>query len=401
MAVRKNNSVSGPRGLRMLSAAVVAVVLITILAVTSDKTKRAMASPHTRTVTALKISDPVDIPGYGRPIALASDPTRPGVWFLDASATDESIFFWNPITSSLSKYSFGTDASLPFASQAALTVDTSGVVWAGIGDTLLRLDPATGSITRIAIPALPSNTTLQGGPGGGPGEPPPLFDSHAVQALAVNRAGTLAVAISFSTSVFLYDTANQTFDNVTLPDGDVPNDLSSLPDGTFVVATSSTHGVDFVAPDHSVARSAVNGYVLGCGPASCVTSPDGHTLYTVTPAAAGSASTQSPSVTQTTVNSVQFLLGSKPTVLTPSKVVVPTTKGFYVGNPSSGSGAQYSLPARQCSTMYVSDPSRSALPKTVTCQQVPVDYVIDSAGNIWFTSNFGTSNIYEVSAGTY
>ena len=401
MAERKNNNGSRRRRVRMLSVAVAAVSLIAILVVKSDRATRALASSHTRPVTVLKISDPVDIPGYGRPIALAADPTRAGVWFLDASATDESIFFWNPSTSSLRKYSFGTDASLPFGSQAALTVDSSGVVWAGIGDTLLRLDPQNGLITRIAIPAVPSNTVLHGGPGGGPGEPPPLFDSHAVQALAMNRVGTLAIAMSFSTSVFLYDTTNQTFSNVALPDGDVPNDLSSLPNGTFVVAASSTHGVDFVTPDHSVTHSDVSGYVVGCGKEFCVTSPDGHSLYTITPSVAGSASTLSPSVTRSTVKSMQFLLGLKPTILTPSKVVVPTTKGFYVGNPSSGSGAQYSLPARQCSTMGVSNPSASVLPKTITCQQVPVDYVIDSAGNIWFTSNFGTSNIYEVSAGTY
>ena len=57
------------RGSRVLSAPVAAVVALATLTVTLDKTSRAIALTHMRTITRLKTSNPFDIAGYRRLLA--------------------------------------------------------------------------------------------------------------------------------------------------------------------------------------------------------------------------------------------------------------------------------------------------------------------------------------------
>lgn len=360
-------------------------------------------APSTRMALAAKISNQVDVPGHGRPIALAADPTRPGVWFLDTSANTESIFFWDPTTSKLKEYPFGRIGnSIPFGMQAAMAVDSSGTVWAGIGTTLLRLDPASGTITRIPLPQVPNDAALVGGPGGGPGGPPRLFDSHAVQALTVDSGGNIVIAMSFTTSVLKYNPQTKTFSEVTLPNGDQANNVSALSNGSVAVATTQINGLDFISPSGAVRHSNIESYVVGCHANVCVTSPDGHDLFTVTESSVPSGTSgNGPSAAKTTVASVRFLLGAKPTLLTDGSIVIPTMVGFDVVNSASGTSQQYSLPSKECSTAGMSNPSGTARPAVVSCQQTMMDYIVDQSGNIWLTSNFGNFSIYEISASTY
>src|ERR1700686_1726556 len=74
-----------------------------------------------RPATKISVSVPaIGLPaGYGSPTSLGPDPTRSGVWFLDASASDVSVFFWNAAARQLERTSlplvwFGLASILAF-----------------------------------------------------------------------------------------------------------------------------------------------------------------------------------------------------------------------------------------------------------------------------------------------
>ncbi len=391
-----------PRAVTFGGILLSSLVLMLVLGVSNSHTPKSKKVSAAQTLNQAQTSLAVSLAGYGRPIALSADPTRAGIWFIDSNATTESIFFWNTASSKLSRYPFGQlGNSLPYGMQAGLAVDSTGKVWVGIGTTLLELDPASGAVSRIQIPPVPKDLSLAGGPGGTPGGPPPLFDSHAVQALTVDRSGNIAVAMSFTTSVLRYDPGTKLFSEIALPDGDRANALSSMSDGTVAVATTKINGMDFILPNGTVEHSATASYVVECSGNTCVTSPDGRHLFSVTASsgAASSIGTQTPRELPT--SGPRLLLGSTPTLLPDGNVIVPTATGFDIVNIESGLASQYELPAKECSTAGIGAPSAGTVPATAICQETIVDYAVDSSGNIFFTSNFGSPGIYEIKAGSY
>jgi len=397
---------SGRRRLLMVSAALVAIFAVAAVAESSGGGTKALGS--TSHVVALGIADPVNVPGYGRPEALAADPTRPGIWFVDASQADESLFYWNSNAETLKSYSFGSSSNdLPYGADAAIAVDSAGTVWAGIDTTLLELNTSTGAVQRIAIPAVPNDTNLTGSPGGGAGGPPPLYDSHTITALTVASSGDIAIGLTFSTTLLTYDPSTHAFSQTVLPDGDIASNLSPLANGTIAVATNNS-ALDLVNPNGGIQRVTDGSNAVGCEGTECVASTNGHTIETINAAPSvtspDSSSTvpPSPSMSQSAISSATALIGAVPTPLSNGKVIVPSKDGFDVELSSAGTDKDYSLPTVPCEAHAPGDASGGTTSSaSITCQEVPEDYVVDSSGNIWFTSNFGQSAIYEMAASSY
>ncbi|MHB1928614.1 MAG: NHL repeat-containing protein [Acidimicrobiales bacterium] len=330
--------------------------------------------------------------GYGVPIALTADPVRPGFWFMAANATKEALFFWNTTTRTLSTYVFGGPSDpLDFGIQAGIAIAPSGTVWAGVDRTLVELNPATGAIVRIPIPITPTNPTIQaqmGSQGAG------LLATHSVSSLVALANGNLAIASSFTSVVLYYNPSAGTFTSVGLPAGDLPSSLSVSGDNV-VVSLAAGGSVDVITAGDTVKRATIPSLDVGCGAELCATIPSQQDVYSFSMSSAGSVS----QVMDTVVGTPKLRLGSNPTVLG-GTILAATTTGFLLVNPSSGVYQAYTLPGGACSTQGISIASGS-VPAEGRCQESSTAYTVDSAGNIWFTSNDGAADIYEIPASAY
>lgn len=367
----------------------------------------------TRTVAAT-IGDPVQLPaGYGTPEALTANGTRPGVWFLDADATSESVFFMDPTTGHLSQWSFANASDpLSYGIQAGIAVAPSGTVWLGIDKTLVRLDPSTGTLQRIALPTVPTDASLQGGPGG-IGNVPRIFSTHSVTSIAAEADGDVAITTSWSTAILVYDPTTGAFSMDVLPGTSVPTAVTATPDGELIASSPRTKAVDAIDPDGTVHQTTQYAYALRCRSGTCATSTGGHQATvlrdggdrggTAQSSAATSGATAAPTFTKQAVQvagPVQFQVGTAPTPIAGGSMIAPTTNGFAVVDPTTGTTSAYTLPTSRC-TSQPGPAGTTTPPTTGTCQAAPTGYVVDTAGNIWYTANFGTANVYELAVGDY
>ncbi|MHB8296919.1 MAG: NHL repeat-containing protein, partial [Acidimicrobiales bacterium] len=223
-------------------------------------------------------------------------------------------------------------------------------------------------------------------------------------AVAVEGNGDVAITMSFSSTILVYSPASQTFRTVSLPHGDLPSAMGTLSSGRLAVVASNNNAVDIVGQNDVgqndvVQREAVASYGLGCGNGVCAGVANQHELYLITEhgrSGGGSSGAGSAvAVTTTSPRGVKLRLGSGATPLGDGKVLVPTTVGIAVVDPSSGATSSYALPSRQCSTVGISNPAGSS-PAVAQCQEAPVAYAVDGAGNVWFTANSGKPRIYEM-----
>ena len=178
------------------------------------------------------VTSPITVPaGYGLPVAIAADPTTPGVWFLDENESDVSVFFWDARTSRLRQYSLGHSAEhgLVYGIQAAITVAPDGTVWAGANSTLVELNPRSGRSSFIAVPA-PDN------PGSEAARPEPVKGYHAIESLSADSGGDLAIAMSAASAVMEYHSSTRSFTELWLPKGAEPLDVAFAQDGSLGVA---------------------------------------------------------------------------------------------------------------------------------------------------------------------
>lgn len=344
--------------------------------------------------------------GWTRPVALAADPTTSGVWFLTANTSEDAIDFWNAGTANLSTYPLPT--KVPLGDQAAVAVAPTGTVWAGVHTSLFRLDPGTGNVSEMAIASIPTSDTPPGGPGGGPGGPPRLFSTHAVTSVVVEPNGDLAISMSFTEAVVVYDPTTQQFTIVALPEGDLAGPLADLPDGNLAVTVGSGHPAVVVTPANAVAQETISTVAdLACNKTLCV-SGEGHSLEMVKPGGStGSPSTGSASVTEDRVNvtSVVIRAGSSATPLTDGQVLVSTTSGFATVTPQSGSTNTFTVPKAQC-TVHPPLGTGAAAGQATTdaggeCGKSPTDYIVDPSGNVWFTTNLTSGQVFEMASNQY
>lgn len=225
----------------VVAIALACVALVRLTASTSPANSPGTAGQHLdnihkarANVSAAIVTAPIRLPGYSEPLALVGDPTGGGVWFIAASKSEEAIFHWNASAAQLAAFPFATSTDpLPFALTASLTVSPSGTVWAGIHDTLVRLDPSTGAVQRIAIPQIPADSALLAG---GSGQLSVPLSAHVITGVVSEPDGNIAISLSFSSVVLNYNPSSGQFSQITsLPAIDVPTGIDVSPAGTLTL----------------------------------------------------------------------------------------------------------------------------------------------------------------------
>jgi hypothetical protein len=156
------------------------------------------------------VTYPVSLPaGYGEPTGLAVSPAGLGVWMF-ATATSRggaraAVFHWSTDPAQLASYGLAPRDGTAGV-DTPMVVDLSGTVWVALGDGLVAVDPSTGAVTSVRLPAV-------AGPGRGPGARAPA----EVSALALAPGGSLVIARGGATEIQLLDPADDAVSVLALP----------------------------------------------------------------------------------------------------------------------------------------------------------------------------------------
>jgi streptogramin lyase len=344
--------------------------------------------------------------GNVNPIDLTPDPSGDGVWFLASSAASASIYRWNG--SKLTSYVLGDPASDPqlmFGIQAGLAVTTSGQPWVGIGATLYTVDVATSVVRSVELPAPCTNQAI---------ESPQLNaaqKSQDIQSLATSPDGIIAITRSGANCVQTYDPRTNTFRQIALPAGHEPLQVAYDSSGELAVATtvsnsseSGSSGVDddmdLVNPSGKVSSVSVDAVTVeaATGPYSGFVAAGGQgEVDTLSDSGAVTPSVLSGHPT------VTLEVGTPAYRLSNGSVIAATTNGFAVLNSSNSGGSLIGLGSFDCSGASIPpQPGVSSAPPTkMTCENHPLDFAVDSRGNIWFSAAGPGDPVREVQASSY
>jgi hypothetical protein len=329
---------------------------------------------------------------------MAADPTTPGVWFLDENESDVSVFFWDDQTSSLKQYSLGrpADHGLVYGIQAAITVAPDRTVWAGANSTLVKLNPQSGQVPFIAVPTPPENPSSEAA------RPEPIKGYHAIESLSADSSGDVAIAMSAASAVMEYNSTTSSFTQLSLPSSAEPLDVVFARNGSLGVATvnwaeGGTDDLVDIFRDGAVTPVSADSVSISARGSQFVTAGQQNMVQTVVLPATGS-----PTVTSEPTGGLKVLVGPKALMMPNGDILVGTTTGFGVLDKSGNVVRSLTLPTFDCLGLSVTpqagSPTSSTLPPT--CQGRPLTFVLDNAGNVWFTANYIPDKILKAPAGT-
>ncbi len=103
--------------------------------------------------------------------ALATDPSRAGVWFMCGDQTGAKACFWDARRHTLSSWTLEPAPVTHMDASVGMAVDSHGDLWVGANETLARLDPASGAVTLVVHPppaGEPVRRRAERSPGHGP-----------------------------------------------------------------------------------------------------------------------------------------------------------------------------------------------------------------------------------------
>lgn len=399
-----------PRRLSVgLLAGACVVVAGVVVAVNANSRTGAQGSATTPTAhVRLAVAASVTPLGFSQPIALTSGASQAGVWFLAESSSQAAIFYWDGARSTLRQYSLGNPVSehLIFGIQAALAVSPNDTVWAGINSTLIRLDPISGTINMVQVPTPVDNTAAEAH------RPPEMRGFHAIESLAVDSAGNVALAMSAANSVVLFNNKSQTFSQVILPSKGKPLSLAYSSDGTLGVATADWRNpagggadlVDLIGSSGQIEEVHVDATNIAADGTRFNVDAGGRALAQVSPSSAvdPKSSLSQTTVVPMTVHGVFLVVGAAAVPFGSAWTLAPTTDGFAKIGTSSGQVTNYELPTYSCTG--ISRPPNPAqtsrqLPSASTCQGYPLSFAVDAGGNVWFASTGSGSSVNEIPFG--
>ncbi len=371
----------------------------------------AVGTPGLRMTT--RLADAAYLPaGYDAITEIAGDPSRTGVWFWDSSATQVTLFHvdgngtmtsWPVLTGSM----FQNEQAL-----SGIAVSASGTVWFGMNTTLVELDPRTGKVDRWSIPVPGANSVAEGF------EPPNLAGIEAVEALAVAPGGQVAIAMSSSTGVEIFDPNAGTFTTVTLPtSGDEPLSVAYASDGTLAVgmtdlstggkatgielvsANGATRSVSVAFPGSAwtIAPYSASEFIVGSVHPSLV-GTNGTVRELAVPATLVGSDSGSPMVVFS--NGEVAGLTDDGLVEFPSDAATPNeaeaqSVTVSLPRPKTCPASVPSLIPLQGSPPVLPSTTTSTAPNTTTtmpsCPAPAFDIMaLDGAGNLWIVSPLGT-----------
>src|ERR1700722_1085342 len=260
VVTRESNASRSHYGRRLgaaISFAVVIALLVGYLVADSHsgnaKPIRQPVASRGITLSSWRISTAIP---SGTPGQLVPDPSGNAVWWWGAANDgDAYVYRFDTSTHRLADWSLGNVQShnLETGDQSGFAVGKSGVIWVGTNLELVRLDTKTGDVRFIDMPLT--------NPQGHGGLPPPVTSWHAIEALAANASGDIAIVVSASQKVFIYHSASGTFSSLSVATGTMALDAAYLPNGTLGVAVDPDRG----EPGGSVLIVSPGGHVTIAG----------------------------------------------------------------------------------------------------------------------------------------
>jgi hypothetical protein len=165
---------------------------------------------------------------------------------------DSTIYEVNAATHRQLAYHLGTSCSVSCArAYPGLAVAPDGIVWGAVNHTLVRLDPATGRFTTIALVPPPPSV----------GEDNTDISNTAQSATAVavgGRRQEVVIGFEFGSQIEVYSPGNPDRPPriIALPSGFITNDVAILPDDTIGVVMQRFGAqpdpeIDIIASDGS------------------------------------------------------------------------------------------------------------------------------------------------------
>lgn len=311
--------------------------------------------------------------GYTVPSSLAASPSGTGVWFIAGSDTDTAIFYVSPLPSEDRTYNLGR--TFPIGEYTAIAVAPDRSVWAGVNMTLVHLYPATGKVTMYDVPSPQDNAAAESY------RPPSVQGAHYITALSVNPVGAVALAISASAQVTLFE--HGVFSAWPLPANTGPVDVAYLPDGTLGInlANYASHHTDEVATftatgDRTLSATVSAPHLVARGSSFVSVSSVQTTLDR-------RANVTSATPLHLSGAQAQPVTAVQPTVLQTGTVVIPSTDGILLTLPTGGT-TDVAFPAVPCFSRSGSLPPHVQPPlSSAVCHESPVVVAADAADNVW------------------
>jgi hypothetical protein len=148
-----------------------------------------------------------------------------------------------------------TDGTGPVGQSIAPTIAAAqnGVIWAAADGELIRFDAASGSIRSVPLLAPGDNAHVESG------RPQQIHGVHDIRAVAVDRNGHVAIALSAATQVLIYHDSSGQFTTLALPLGTDAWSVGYFADGSLAIGVAEETGnvatVLVATPDGHVVRS--------------------------------------------------------------------------------------------------------------------------------------------------
>ncbi len=319
---------------------------------------------------------------YGPLRALTGAPEGTGVWF--TSATSSPVLFHLSLDGAIKSWpvpragsGFGMTAMTSFA------IAGGGIAWLAGGSTLIRVNTVTNRVSSWQIPAPATNPATAPRPANGPvmftGQQMP----HEVTGLAATAAGRVAVVMSYSSSVQVFDAASDAFEQIPLPaPTDQPQAVGFTRSGSLGVAFShlrrrNSPDVLIVAPSGRTVTARVAD-VMAVAPYG----PTGLLVGTARPAVVSAAGKVRPLNLPT--NPPDITAGLTPPIALPDNRLGVIAGLAVLTFPAAASSV---AAATAGSDLYLPPPGRcgraEGRPKASTCHQGYRLLAIDAIGDIW------------------
>ena len=200
---------------------------------------RADRSGHAGSVIHASAQAPAVLPdGYGPIMSLVGDPNGSGVWFWDSTTSEVAVFHLDGL-GNLTTWPVLSGAAYQSQEISGFAVTATEVAWLGINSTLIRLDLKSGKEQIWKIPSPADNLAAESY------LPTDLKGQHLVHSITVAPdAGLVAIAMTHSSSVELFDASAGTFAEVAMPTAsEEPVAVAYAPDGSLGIglADYKTH----------------------------------------------------------------------------------------------------------------------------------------------------------------
>jgi hypothetical protein len=264
-------------------------------------------------------------------------------------------------------------------SSIAPTIAARGdLIWVAADGNLIRVDTRANTTTSVPLPAVRDNANLEAG------LPAKERGVHFIRALAVDAHGHVAVALSASTQILVFDDAKKSFSKIDLPANDDAWSIAYYADGRLAVGAADAHGdvatMFVVDTDGKIGKP--------------FTVPDASRLVTLAPGSDLLAGTLGPAIVHEDgrTQAVRLPAGVHAnmsqggvTPLPKGRFAVSTSSNVLVVDPDGSTSIVYRYPPGPCPLRGGPglDPPSTTAPTNQECFVTPFAMQADRTGHLW------------------